>query len=351
MRKLALIFLLGSLALPLALVRPAYAADCNEAETVFGGDYTLEGGETLEGNLVVMGGSVIIEEEATVECAVVVVGGSVDIAGHVGEDVAIIGGSVDLRSTAVVDGELTILGGAQSQEEGAEVKGGTSRGFGPIIVRPRIDLPGRFDVFNPAVQLATSVIGAFVGSTIVAMLALLVALFWPQQTARVSAAITSAPAASGTLGFLTLIAVPTVLVLVTLISLLCLSPLTFIGALVFVAAIIFGWLALGMLIGARLTAALNLRNLSPAVSAALGTFLLTLVASVFDVMGNVVGWLAWWAECFAFVVPLILVCIGLGAVVLTRFGTQPYLANLPAQPPAPPPTESTPPPAEVTAAS
>jgi hypothetical protein len=349
MKRLGLIILLGVLALPLAFVRPAYAADCNEAETVFGGDYTVKEGDHLASNLVVMGGNVTIEEAATVECSVVVMGGSVEIAGHVGEDVAIIGGNVDLRSTAVVDGELTIVGGSQSQEEGAEVRGGTSRGLGPIVVRPRIDLPGRFGVFDPAIQFATSIIGAFIGSTIVAMLALLVVLFWPTQTARVSAAITSAPAASGALGFLTLIAVP-VLIVLTAIT-ICLIPVSLVGMLIFAAAVLLGWLAMGMLVGARLTAALNLRNLSPAVSAAMGTFLITLVVSLLDATGDLLWSVGWMAACITTIVPLLLVCIGLGAVMLTRFGTQPYLANLPAQPPTAPPAESTPPPAEVTATS
>jgi hypothetical protein len=97
--------------------------------------------------------------------------------------------------------------------------------------------------------------------------------------------------------------------------------------------IVFGWLALGAVVGARLATALNLRSVSPALATAFGTFLLSLVMGV-------VGYVA----CLGAIVEIIFAAIGLGAVVLTRFGTRPYLPGgepTPAQPatsmpPAPP---------------
>jgi len=47
--------------------------------------------------------------------------------------------------------------------------------------------------------------------------------------------------------------------------------------------------------------------------------------------------------CVGWIAPVVLACIGLGAVTLTRFGTRPYLPNMPVQsapPPPPAPTES-----------
>ena len=329
MKKLLLVTVLALFAfiVPLAFVGPAYASDCNNAQSVFGDSYTLGKGEALNGNLVVFGGNVAIEEGATVNCSVVVLGGNVEIAGAVDEDVTVIGGNVDLRSTAVIGGELSAVGGSISRDEGAEVKGGETQGFNWEGSRPFRFLPIPFRFVDPVFYVVQAAFNVVFSSIALGLLALLVVLFWPDQTARVSAAVTTAPVASGGLGLLTLIAVP-VLIVVTAIT-ICLSPFSAVGALVFAAAILFGWMALGMLVGARLTAALNLRNLSPAVSAGIGTLLFTLAA-------NVIGWVV---PCVGWVVPVMLAAIGLGAVALTRFGTRPYLAGLPPQPtqPTPPP--------------
>ena len=324
MRKLILVSVLALFAfiVPLTFVGPAYASHCTSAQSVFGDSYTLGKGQTLNSNLVVFGGNATIEEGATVNCSVVVFGGNVEIAGTVDEDATIIGGNVDLRSTAVINGKLSTVGGSISRDEGAQIKGGESQGFDQTWGRPRIYLPTPFRIFDPVFYLVQSVFSVVFSAIAMGLLALLVVLFWPDQTARVSAAITTAPGAAGGLGLLTLIAVP-VLIVVTAIT-LCLLPFSFVGALIFAAAIIFGWMALGMLVGARLTAALKWHTLSPAVSAGIGTLLFTLAANI---IGSV--------PCVGWVVPVMLAAIGLGAVTLTRFGTQPYLSSLP-MPPNPP---------------
>jgi hypothetical protein len=329
MKRLILAAALALLVLPLALAGPALANHCGDTKSVVGGNYTLNEGDTLDANLVVLGGNAVIAAGAKVNCTVVVLGGNVDIAGTVEEDVVIFGGNARLGSTAVVEGELVAFGGATTREEGAQVRGGESQGFEFNRDLPLPRVPDRFWFFRPVLSFYGSVFDVVFSSVALGLLALLVVLFWPDQTARVSAAITSAPAAAGGLGLLTAIAVPVLIVLMALT--LCLIPLSFVGALLLVAAVVFGWLALGMLVGARLAAALNWHTLHPAVSAAFGAFLLTVVARFIDMAVPCLGWMA----------PLLLGAVGLGAVALTRFGTRPYLPSLPASPPAQP----TPPPA------
>ena len=43
-----------------------------------------------------------------------------------------------------------------------------------------------------------------------------------------------------------------------------------------------------------------------------------------------------WVPCVGWVAPVVLGAIGLGAVTLTRFGTQPYLPGAPTTPPSEP---------------
>jgi hypothetical protein len=98
---------------------------------------------------------------------------------------------------------------------------------------------------------------------------------------------------------------------------------------------IFGLIALGMEVGKRL-AELAKQEWAPAVSAGLGTFVLIFVLNGLDMLIPCAGW----------VFPALAGMLGLGAVLLTRFGMQDYpLLITPSMPPAPsaPPSPPAPP--------
>jgi hypothetical protein len=324
--------------LPLALARPAYARqDCGNDRRVFGDDFTLASGETIDGNLVILGGDVEIAAGATVECDVVVMGGNLELAGEVNGDVVVFGGNTDLRETAVIEGQLVSNGGSVTREEGSQVKGGETRGFSfsPGSYIPRVS--GPFSLFNPLLALVTNFAGSVVVSIALMFLALLVALFLPDQTRRVTAALTTAPMTSGLMGLLTFFAMP-VLIVLTAIT-ICLIPVSLLGAMIFAMALIFGWVAVGALLGERLVAALRLHNVSPALSTALGTLIITFSLGILDTISEFGGgWLSIPLACITVVVPLVLIFIGLGGVTLTRFGTRPFVSMGPTSPSAPPPS-------------
>lgn len=337
MKKLFVVVLLAGLILPLLFTGTAFASGFYDDKIIFGDNFTLASGQTIDGNLIVMGGNVTIEDGATVTDSVVVFGGNVDIAGNVKVDVVVIGGNVDLQGTAIVDGRLVSTGGSVSRGEGAVISGGESSDFEPgqyfyppapfRPFRPNVTVYG-FDPIAAMVWQGIETVGWALGMSLIA---LLVAAVWPTQTNRVTATVTATPALSGGLGLLTLIVGPVVMVLTAIT--VCLIPATLVVALLYGMAIVFGWIALGAIVGARLTIALNLRSVSPALATAFGTFLLSLAMGV-------VGYVA----CLGAIVEIIFAAIGLGAVILTRFGTRPYLRRgepTPAQPatsmpPAPP---------------
>ncbi len=143
-----------------------------------------------------------------------------------------------------------------------------------------------------------------------AALAVLVVIFWPEPTLRVARAAVAQPFAAGGLGLLTqIIGIPAlILLLITILF----SPLSFLGLLLLLIAGVFGWVALGLEVGRRLGHAFNW-DMHPAAEAGIGGFLMTLVIGGFGLI-PCVGWVA----------PFVLVCIGLGAVLLTRFGSRDY---------------------------
>lgn len=329
MKRLLLVLMLAGVLLFVA-APVALARGLAEDRVVFGDDVTIGEGERVDGNLVVFGGDVTIEEGAEVTNNVVMFGGTVSIDGRVGGDVTLFGGSGHLGESAEVDGRLVTAGGNVSRDEGAVIRGGHSQGFD-------FDGPPRFDFqpFDFGLSLFAQAVRAVLTSIAIAALALLVLLFWPLQTARVAETIESQPARSGGFGVLTWIAATILLVLLALT--ICLIPFSIIGGLILAAATLFGWIALGLVVGNRLLTGLNVRNFTPAVSAGVGTLLISLLSEIFGLI-----------PCIGWLIPILLSAIGLGAVVLTRFGTRPYFppgpgpaAPVPIQPSPPPPASET----------
>ncbi len=317
-----------ALLLPLAAAGPAYAAGCGNDHAVIGDAYTLAAGQQLDGNLIVLGGQATVAPGATVNCKVIVLGGSLDLAGKVAQDVVVMGGEAHLRGTAEIDGQLQSLGGSLTQDEGARIVGGVNEGFSASGVPAAPQFGSNFSILEAVLSFYRTVVRTVLGALGFGLLALLVVLVFPEQTARVRGTLTTAPVQSGALGLLTGVALPVLMVLAAIT--VCLIPVAFVAAVLLAAAVALGWIALGALLGDRLVADLRLVNLSPAVAAALGTTLLSLVVSVVSLV-PCVGWVA----------PVVMASAGLGAVTLTRFGTQPYFPAGPASPatPAAPPIQ------------
>jgi hypothetical protein len=313
MKKLFALFLIIALIFALPAWQ-AFADDCGSSRQIFGDEFTLASGDTLSSTLLIFGGNVTIDDGAEAECDIVIYGGNVDIAGEVKGDITAFGGNLILRDTAEVDGALTTVGGGFTREDGAAVGGGVSQG-------PSANL--RLTA-NPVINFLVAVIGAGVWAVVAALMALAVSGLMPQPTARVSAAISGAFIPSLLLGLLSLAAVPIVLVIVALT--ICLSPLTLVGGALYGLAIVFGWVAVGHAFGNQIAKALKLYTVSPVIWATGGTFVLTLLAQLFS-LGSELGGAFWILSCGSGLFSIMLASVGLGAVMLTRFGSRPYFTS------------------------
>jgi hypothetical protein len=267
---------------------------------VVGQSYRLESGETLDTDLTVIGGNASLEEGSTVNGDVAVIGGNVTVNGSVNGDLTVMGGFVFLDHHARVLGSVETLGGTVQRSSGAVVEG---------TVLP--DRPGRITTirnptFNVSFEPITSMLMAIFQALALAALAVLINLFAPRPMERTGQSAAAAAAASGGVGCLTL------LVLVIMAITIILLPVSLLGMLAAGVAILFGWTALGLLVGRRLATLLNQTWTDP-INAGAGTLALSLLTSLLNII-PCIGWLA------SFVVVL----VALGAVVLTRFGTQAY---------------------------
>jgi hypothetical protein len=312
------------LALVLVFSATPVFADGDGGRVVFGGSFTLESGEELNGDLVIFGGSAVLEEDSRVDGNVVVMGGNASVAGEVNGDIVTFGGNVEVRRTAVVDGDLVTIGGNVDRREGAVVRGSEVEGL-EFEGFPRFwTFPTRLNFANRWPNVWSSFIFDVFKSVFVALalaaLGLLVVLFWPKQTKVVGQAILAAPLPSGGVGLLT--AVVAVALIVLFAITICLSPVALLLLVATLVAGIFGWIAVGLLVGQELLEAFKVKGITPMIAVVVGILLISLLGAI---------------PCIGTIAALVAGCVGLGAVVLTRFGTQTYPLRtvVPPTPPVP----------------
>jgi hypothetical protein len=314
-----LMLTLALLLLPASAVHAdGFTTGLLDGRVIFGDNFTLESDETLTGDLVVFGGNVKIEEDALVQGDMVVIGGNVTLDGTVRGSTVIIGGATHMSETAVVKGDLVTVGGSLTRDPGSEIEGEVVTNIpAPDIQIP--DVPSLPDVPSPPSPPSPPVfhfdpIGNFFSMLFtaisVSLLAMLVNLFLQPQIERVSQAVVGQPVIAGSVGLLTGVMAPVVLVILTVTIILI--PVTVLAAMALALAWLFGMIAIGTEVGERFTKAIN-QTWAPPLTAGMGTFLMMVVVGGIG-MVPCIGWL----------VASLVALAGIGGVVLTIFGTQPY---------------------------
>jgi len=289
----------------MTVLAPAVLAQGPDGDKVIvGEDFVLLPGQELNGNLAVIAGSARLEAQSVVKGDVAVMGGSLTIAGIVRGNVAVFGGRVSLADTAVVEGDFAGFTAAVERAPGAIVRG-DSMGLPRAPMAPDwSSRPSRSGFAEAllaflrwqAVTVGWAMVLAFLG-----VVALLVA---PRHVAEIATALVREPALSLGIGLLTLV--------VGLLGGGILLIACGLGLLVWLAlafGLLVGWIAIGLWLGKRALGALKLRDRSALAEVALGVVVITVAARL--------------PLCIGFLFTVIAGAIGLGAVVLTRFGTQP----------------------------
>jgi hypothetical protein len=225
-----------------------------------------------------------------------------------------------MSETAVVKGDLVTVGGSLMRDPGSEIEGEVVTNIpAPDIQIPDVPSPPRVpDVPSPPSPPTPTFnfdpIGNFFGMLFtaisVSLLAMLASLFLQPQIERVSQAVVGQPVIAGSIGLLTGVMAPVVLVILTVTIILI--PVTILAAMALALAWLFGMIAIGTEVGERFTKAIN-QTWAPPLTAGMGTFLMMVVVGGIG-MVPCIGWLA----------AALVAMAGIGGVVLTIFGTQSY---------------------------
>ena len=313
--RLLIIFLLFiSLLIPTQVL----AKETFDDKVVFGGTFTLEDSEKQDGSLVVFGGAVTLGQNSTVNGDVVVIGGTVEVSGKVNGSVVGIGGAVRLNDGAEIMGDLFTLGATLRRSEGTTVLGQVINGLDlkdSVTASEESEEDRDVDVNQPTLTVDTSplidMIWFLFRLFMVAALAVILMLFLPKHLERIADASVSQPVITIGAGLITAVLAPFALVAMTITIILI--PVTIITVLVLFAAWLIGWVSLGYELGRRITTMVHM-EWAPAISAGIGTFILFLLFGGFRYL----------VPCIGFLPHFIISIWGLGAVLMTRFGTREY---------------------------
>ena len=332
---------------------------------VFNGSATVAG--RVNGDLAVIRGDLVIAPAGWVAGELFGMGGKREIAGHVDGNLSGLFGETILRSTAVVGGD--VLGGPGNLilDPGAQV-GGQVEEFDSLdlpFIEPETELPEVTPPPLPEIPLdrphstVGQRVGNFVGRMVLAMVLSLmllvvgaiIAVIWPRPTQQVSKCIATLPLRSLGLGLLTfLIAAALEVLAIVLLAVLAVVSAALMATVILIpvglvllllgmlllavvpvalaVGMLLGWVALADLVGQKILAALKTQKITPLAAVIVG-----LLATVW------LPALLWSIQscCLAWPVVILLTSLGLGAVILTRFGTRHCLpGSRPASPAEPP---------------
>ena len=256
----------------------------------FGSAVLVRSDEVICGDLTSFGGSVTISGK--VDGNVVTFGGDVVITGKVNGNVTLYGGNLYLRGDANVVGDIHVCGGQSVEDANSELHGNVfacTKSIGELF------LSDGGASFHFWFALAWIILG------------MLLSTLLPEHVMFVRSTVQNKAKRSLALGFLTILLAPAILAV--LIALIISIPLAIMVAVVLLAAWALGTVAIGTLIGDRLLRSIAPQHNTRLTQVIVGIALLTLVGSL-----PVIG----------FITSIGTGLLGIGAVLLSRFGTRLY---------------------------
>jgi hypothetical protein len=255
--------------------------------------------DEVQNNVVSFGGNVLIEGK--VKEGVVTFGSEVTISGEVGDVVLGFGSCITLKSTAVVKGDVFILGGELTKEIGCTIEGDTVyfKGLEDLGKFFSESWKGAFIPFLIAIKL----ISVF----ITFLLALLITALFPRQIAFASNQVRKSFWPVAGTGVLSIIIYVSLIIFSSLLSLILIGiPILLSLIIIGLVIKIFGRVILFHFFGESLINAFGKTKVSPFLAVVVGLILVSFISFI-PILGGL----------FTFCLSI----IGWGVVIRTKFGT------------------------------
>jgi hypothetical protein len=292
------------------------------------GNYTLESGDSTEGDVVTFGGNIVIEENSTIFGSLASIGGTVDFNGeltgdfvciggecnigdaaNIGGSLVVVGSSLDLSSEAVIIGEHIFVGNDSIDIPPIEFTTGEMPEVPNVPPAPENYYNQDFGIDNnPGLNFLQDLFSKAFMILAVSALALLVGLLFPKHLKKTSATIVNEPVKSAVLGLLTITAGPIALAVIALTIILI--PVSLIGFFTLFVLVFYGWVAVGYILGERIAKGMN-AQWDIIITTGIGTLALSTMAALIAMI-----------PCVGFLIYPIVFFIGLGGVFISQFGNR-----------------------------
>jgi hypothetical protein len=288
------------------------------------------------GGRVRVGGDIEVREGETVGDAVVAVFGSVDVDGRVDGDVVAVGGQVQLGPHADVRGNVVAVGGQVERDPGAQVHGDINEvrigfpnvGVGPLVrFRPWY---GGWHWFSDGFSASASLFASLLRMAVIAIICLLFVAVAPVPVRRAAYVVDESPWLAALTGlsvqilFVPLLIITVVVLAISIVGipLLLLVPFAILALLV---AMVIGFAGACCSIGGWVTRRSSSGRLTLLATLVVGLVLvwgLTAIARFGGLAGGPVRTIMSAVLLAGFLVEYAVWTMGLGAAMLTRFGTR-----------------------------
>jgi hypothetical protein len=254
-------------------------------------------------NIVKIGSDVTIEEGTKVR-NVLAIGGQITVDGIVDNHIVAIGGSIVLTGKAVVGGSVFCIGGIIVKGRGAEVYGNlTEINADDISAAIANALSEEWEGWSWIFAIIS--ISIFLG---VLLLTFLTVFLIPKPIRLISSAIKEKPLKVTVWGLAGLVLiVPLAVLLAISVVGIVLIPLEM---TIVLCAVLVGFIAVSQLVGRKLFTVLKRHDQSMVRE---------------TIWGLIILWLIGWIPYVGWIVKMCAIVLGLGGVLLTRFGTNQHV--------------------------
>jgi len=275
------------------------------SQFLVGDVYVLKENEKINGNIAGIGTTLVIEDGAAVIGDISLIGSKVEVFGYVTGDTNVFAGTTHIYNTAIINGSINQIAHQINIEPGALISGEINTFAFPtqLSIGETGKLENILDWLNPTGWIAFQLIR----NLILVFITVLIIFLFKMPTLRVVRCIKKNVAVSWGVGLLVILAAP--IVSLFLIITICLSPIGIILILAFLIVDIWGWAGISFIIGNNFTCWLKL-DWSEEAEVTIGAVLLGLASTLLAFL-----------PCVGFMTSTMISAVGLGGIVISKFGT------------------------------
>ena len=276
--------------------------------------------KTFTDKIVKTGSDIVVQEDQVVREDVVAIGGNITIKGKVEGDVVAVGGTIRITPEGIIQGDAISVGGGVENEPGATIRGSQINVFNLGMGHSSWPLFGLRGI---------SLIARIIKIAIFLFLAIITFSIAPKNVEKIKNRINQGFWISFLVGFAVEIMIAPVFVI--LLVLLCITiigiPVALIALpLAVVVYILLAYTSGCYFVGEKIKEKTSLKPETPLMTLIFGVLSVEAILLLARVVG-IFGWsltaLSVILTIFGFTVLGVIITVGLGAGLLTRFGTRP----------------------------